>query len=84
MMERGIQKLTNSTPQLNNLGSRISGVQPTTTRIKQDPNDFLFGMSSNDQKKHLPQLWVDHRRIGSQSTLQQRSRMTTYVIGKEW
>ena len=84
MMERGMQKLTNSTPQLNNLGSRISGVQSTTTRIKQDPNDFLFGMSSNDQKKHLTQLWVDHRRIGSQSTLQQRSRMTTYVIGKVW
>ena len=84
MMERGMQKLTNSTPQFNNFGSRISGVQSTTTKIKQDPNDFLFGMSSNDQKKHLPQLWVDHRRIGSQSTLQQHLRMTTYVIGKEW
>ena len=84
MMERGLQKLTNSTPQLNTLGSRISGVQSATTRIKQDPNDFLFGISSNDQKKHLQQLWVEHRRIGCQSTLQQRSRMTTYIIGKEW
>ena len=51
MMERGLQKLTNSTPQWNTLGSRISGVQSTTTRVKQEPNDLLFGLSSNDQKK---------------------------------
>ena len=52
MMERGLQKLTNTTtPQWNTLGSRISGVQSTTTRVKQEPNDFLFGLSSNDQKK---------------------------------
>ena len=51
MMERGLHKLTNTTPQWNALGSKISGVQSTTTRVKQEPNDLLFGLPSNDQKK---------------------------------
>ena len=51
MIDRGLQKLTNSTPQWNSLSSRISGVQSTSSRVKQEPNDFLFGLSSSDPKK---------------------------------
>ena len=51
MLEHGLQKLTNTTPQWNTFGPKISGVQSMTTRVKQEPNDFLFGLSSNDQKK---------------------------------
>ena len=50
-MERGLQKLSNATPQWNTFGPKISGVQSTTTRVKQEPNDFLFCLSSSDQKK---------------------------------
>ena len=52
-MERGLQKLSNTTPQWNTFGPKISGVQSTTTRVKQEPNDFLFSLSSSDQKKTL-------------------------------
>ena len=41
IMERGMQKLTNTTPQWNTFGPKISGMQLTTTRVK----------SSSDQKK---------------------------------
>ena len=51
MMERGLQKLSNTTPQWNNFGAKISGVQTTMTRVKQEPNDLLFGLSSSDQNK---------------------------------
>ena len=51
MMEGGLQKLSNTTPQWNTFGPKISGVQSTTTRVKQEPNDFLFGLLSSDQKK---------------------------------
>ena len=51
IMECGLQKLSNTTPQWNTFGPKISGVQSTTTRVKQEPNDFLFGLSSSDQKK---------------------------------
>ena len=51
MMERGLQKLSNTTPQWNTFGPKISGVQSMTTRVKQEPNDFLFGLSSSDQKE---------------------------------
>ena len=50
-MERGLQKLSNIAPQWNTFGPKISGVQSTATRVKQEPNDFLFGLSSSDQKK---------------------------------
>ena len=49
--ERGLQKLSNTTPQWNTFGPKISGVQSTTTRVKQEPNHFLISLSSSDQKK---------------------------------
>ena len=54
MMEHGLKKLANSTPQWNSVGPKVSGMQSSNTRIKQEPNDLLFGVSSNDQKQALP------------------------------
>ena len=51
IMERGLQRLSNATPQWNTFRPKISGVQSTTTRVKQEPNDFLFGISSSNEKK---------------------------------
>ena len=51
IMECGLQKLTNMTPQWNTFGPKMSGMQSTTTRVKQEPNDLLFSISSSDQKK---------------------------------
>ena len=59
MMERGLQKLTNSTPQLNTLGSRISGVQSTTDRIPsttpraEPPRDDRDSGSARSHSTHL-------------------------------
>ena len=51
IMECGLQKLTNTTPQWNTFGPKISSMQSTTTRVKQEPNDLLFGILSSNQKK---------------------------------
>ena len=51
IMERGLQKLTNTTPQWNTFGPKISSMQSMTTRVRQEPNDLLCGISSSDQKK---------------------------------
>ena len=54
MMERGLKKLANSTPQWNTVGPKVSGIQALNTRIKQEPNDLLFGISSSDAKQAVP------------------------------
>ena len=54
IMECGLKKLTNSTPNWNTVGPKVSGIQSLNTRIKQEPNDFLFGISSSDQKPAVP------------------------------
>ena len=54
MMERGLKKLANSTPQWNTVGPKVSGIQPLNTTIKQEPNDLLFGISSSDAKQAAP------------------------------
>ena len=36
IMERGLQKLSNTTPQQNTFGPKISGVQSMTNRVKQE------------------------------------------------
>ena len=53
-MEHGLKKLINSTPQWNTVGPKASGIQSSTTRIKQEPNNFLFGILSSDQKPAVP------------------------------
>ena len=54
MMERGLKKLANSTPQWNTVGPKVSGIQSSNSRIKQEPNDLLFGMSSSNAKQAVP------------------------------
>ena len=54
MVERGLKKLANSTPQWNTVGPKASGIQSSNTRIKQEPNDLLFGISSSDAKQAVP------------------------------
>ena len=51
IMECELQKLTNTTPQWNTFGPKISGMQSTTARVKKEPNDMLFSISFSDQKK---------------------------------
>ena len=53
-MEHGLKKLTNSTTNRNNVGPKVSGIQTSKPRIKQEPNNFLFGISSSDQKPAVP------------------------------
>ena len=53
-MECGLKKLTNSTPNWNTVGPKVSGIQLLNTRIKQEPNNFLFGISSSDHKQAVP------------------------------
>ena len=54
IMECGLKKLTNLTPNWNTVGPKVSGTQSSNIRIKQEPNDFLFGVSSSDQKPAVP------------------------------
>ena len=44
-----MKKLANLTP-----GPKVSSIQSSNTRIKQGPNDLLFGISSSDQKQVVP------------------------------
>ena len=53
-MECGLKKLSNLTPQWNTVGPKVSGMQSSNIRIKQEPNNFLFGISSSDQKQAVP------------------------------
>ena len=54
MMEHCLKKLAISTPQWNTVGPKVSGIQALNTRIKQEPNDLQFGMSSSDAKQAVP------------------------------
>ena len=83
MMERGLKKLANSTPQWNTVRPKVSGIQASNTRIKQEPNDLLFGMSSSDVKQAVPGKTGTAHDDWLPITSRLRSRMMTYVIGKE-
>ena len=53
-MECGLKKMANSTPQWNTVGPKVCSIQSLNTKIKQEPNDLLFSVSSSDQKQAVP------------------------------